>query len=88
MDQYADTYPRELSVGQQQRVCIAKALIKEADIILMDEPFSGQDAPLREELCNILKDFIQLISNYLTLLHLHRNKLKCMQDVHYHYVNR
>lgn len=48
--------PRQLSVGQQQRVCIAKALIKEADIVLMDEPFSGQDVPLREELCNILKD--------------------------------
>jgi len=45
---YADRQVGELSGGQQQRVFIARALAQEAAILLMDEPFSGVDAPSRE----------------------------------------
>ena len=47
--------PGELSLGQQQRVALARALCRSTDLLLLDEPFSALDAPLRarlrEELC-------------------------------------
>lgn len=48
MSEYASAYPHELSGGQQQRVALARALAPEPHGILMDEPFSGLDARLRE----------------------------------------
>lgn len=48
MTDYAGAYPHELSGGQQQRVALARALAPEPHGILMDEPFSGLDARLRE----------------------------------------
>lgn len=42
--------PLELSGGQQQRTAIARALVKRADLVLMDEPLANLDYKLREEL--------------------------------------
>jgi ABC-type Mn2+/Zn2+ transport system ATPase subunit len=51
---YANRQIGELSGGQQQRVFIARALAQEATILLMDEPFSGVDAPSQEAILEIL----------------------------------
>lgn len=50
LNQFAEKFPHELSGGMQQRVGLARAFATEADILLMDEPFSALDPLIREHL--------------------------------------
>ncbi|RTL63130.1 MAG: ABC transporter ATP-binding protein [Hyphomicrobiales bacterium] len=50
LEPYLARRPLELSGGQQQRTAIARALVKDADLILLDEPLANLDYKLREEL--------------------------------------
>ena len=45
-----DRSPHELSGGQQQRTALARALVKDSDLVLLDEPLANLDYKLREEL--------------------------------------
>lgn len=50
LGQYGHDYPHILSGGQQQRVALARAIAPRPGVVLMDEPFSGLDAQLRESM--------------------------------------
>jgi manganese/iron transport system ATP-binding protein len=56
MTEYTDRQIGELSGGQQQRVFLAQALAQEAEIILLDEPFTGLDLSSQEAILSMLED--------------------------------
>jgi ABC-type Fe3+/spermidine/putrescine transport system ATPase subunit len=58
MEGYAGHYPRQLSGGQQQRVGLARALVYQPKVLLLDEPLSNLDAKLREEMRFEIRDLI------------------------------
>ncbi len=55
MEKLADTRIGEFSGGQQQRIFLARALAQEAEVLLLDEPVSGVDAPSQHEIFDLLR---------------------------------
>lgn len=56
----ADEYVDSLSRGMKQRLCLARTLVHNPDILILDEPASGMDPRTRHEFKNILKDLKEL----------------------------
>jgi manganese/zinc/iron transport system ATP- binding protein len=55
MSGYAKRQIGQLSGGQQQRLFIARALVQNADVLLLDEPFTGVDLATEKEIMALLK---------------------------------
>lgn len=68
LDKFADKHAHELSGGMQQRVGLARAFATDADILLMDEPFSALDPLIREHLQDELIELQQKLNKTIVFV--------------------
>lgn len=73
---YGKRMPHELSGGQQQRVQLARSLVLEVKILLLDEPLAALDAKLRKDMCIELKRIQEKIG--ITFVHVTHNQEEAM----------
>jgi multiple sugar transport system ATP-binding protein len=71
-----DRYPRQLSGGQRQRVAIGRAIVREPQIFLFDEPLSNLDAQLRDEMRSEIKRLHQRLG--VTMIYVTHDQIEAM----------
>jgi ABC-type Fe3+/spermidine/putrescine transport system ATPase subunit len=76
LTQFAQRRPHELSGGQQQRVQLARAIVLDRDILLLDEPLAALDAQLRKDMCLELKHLQEKVG--ITFIHVTHNQEEAM----------
>jgi len=80
MSAMKERYPFQLSGGEQQRVAFARALVYDPEVLLLDEPFSNLDTPLRERLRDELKMVQQQTGITTVYVTHHRIEASSMSD--------
>ncbi len=73
---YGERKPHELSGGQQQRVQLARSLVLDRNILLLDEPLAALDAQLRKDMCLELKHLQEKVG--ITFIHVTHNQEEAM----------
>ncbi|MBR3836170.1 MAG: cell division ATP-binding protein FtsE [Clostridia bacterium] len=71
LPQKANSYPNELSGGEQQRVALARALVNNADIIIADEPTGNVDPQMSLEIVELLKRLNETGTTVIMVTHAH-----------------
>ncbi|ACB85775.1 ATP-binding cassette domain-containing protein [Natranaerobius thermophilus] len=86
-----ERYPSKLSGGEQQRVALARSLMRGTNLLLLDEPFNALDKKLRQQVITFVQDWIKEFG-IPTILVSHQNDSRYFQNVtgtlvqgHYHY---
>lgn len=69
LTEFADRQISQLSGGQQQRVFLARALVQDADVYFMDEPFQGVDAATERAIITLLKELREAGKTVLVVHH-------------------
>jgi multiple sugar transport system ATP-binding protein len=69
-------YPRQLSGGQRQRVAIGRAIVRDAELFLFDEPLSNLDAQLRDEMRGEIKRLHQELGK--TMIYVTHDQIEAM----------
>ncbi|NPE28433.1 ATP-binding cassette domain-containing protein, partial [Methanococcoides sp. SA1] len=90
MLEYSDRQIGELSGGQRQRVFIARALVSEPKVLILDEPVTGIDTMMQMEFYELLKKLrsrvtIVMVSHDISAVSVLVNKIACLNGtLHYH----
>lgn len=76
LEQYLERYPKQLSGGQRQRVALGRSIVRDAKVVLMDEPLSNLDAELRAKMRTELKRIHNQYSN--TTIYVTHDQIEAM----------
>ena len=63
LEEYLERYPRQLSGGQRQRVAMGRAIVRDPQVFLFDEPLSNLDAKLRVQMRTEIKELHQRLNS-------------------------
>ena len=77
LEGYADAYPRQLSGGQRQRVAVARALVANADVLVLDEPTSALDPATERE---VLDGYMRAMRGRTIVVITHRAAVAAAAD--------
>jgi iron complex transport system ATP-binding protein len=81
MESYADQAVTTLSGGQSQRVEIARALIRDTAVYLLDEPLSAQDSQSKKRIISYLESLRDQGKTILVIAHIDRDSLSWCDQV-------